>query len=143
MKSTVILLALGLLACGGGGPGIPADAPPMCVMKGYPPRDVKFALVKQLQLGKQTYGGARPLTIRLVAEAHRVHADAIFNYSGGQRFGFWPWRFIRPVVSGDAVRIDNPEAFDCRALGGELYPGALQAESEYERGRREERERLQ
>jgi hypothetical protein len=116
---------------------------------------VKYALLKSLLLERQTYGGVQPLTMQLVGQARLVHADAIINYNGAQHFGFWPWRVVRPVVSGDAVRIENPEAFDCAKLGGEFYSetgyygqhwGAQSGEpgeSEYERGRREERERIE
>lgn len=116
-------------------------------MKGVPRPPVKYALVKPILIGKPTYGGIEPLTLRAVAMARASYGDAIINYSASQRFGFWPWRFLRPVVRGDAVRIDNPEVFDCRALGGKLYSGVADGagggETEYERGRREERERME
>jgi hypothetical protein len=145
------------VACGGDAPRestaerLPKK--PMCVMKGVPPPPVKYALLKSMKLAKQTYGGARPQTMKLVEQARGAHADAIVNYSGAQHFGFWPWRFIRPIVSGDAVRIENHEAFDCVRLGGEFYTEtayfgrgtspAPPGESDYDRGRREERERLE
>jgi hypothetical protein len=153
-----LLVAAGPVASGGDEPKEPRassqPAPPMCVMMGAPPL-VKYALLKSLLLERQTYGGVQPLTMQLVGQARAVHADAIINYNGAQHFGFWPWRVVRPVVSGDAVRIENPEAFDCARLGGEFYSetgyygqhwGAQSGEpgeSEYERGRREERERIE
>jgi hypothetical protein len=154
-----LLVAAGLVACGSDAPKEPRASfppgPPMCVMMGAPPRPVKYALLKPLLLERQTYGDVQALTMQLVGEARRVHADAIINYNGAQHFGFWPWRFIRPVVSGDAVRIENPEALDCARLGGEFYnetgyygqhwnaQSGEPGESEYERGRREERERIE
>jgi len=74
-----------------------------------------------MKLGRQTFGGIRPLTAKTAQRARMEDAEAIFNYRPSQRFGFWSWRFIRPVVWGDAVRINNVEAFDCEKLGGELY----------------------
>ena len=154
-----LMVAAGPVASGGDEPKEPRasfpPAPPMCVMMGSPPLPVKYALLKSLLLERQTYGGVQPLTMQLVGQARAVHADAIINYNGAQHFGFWPWRVVRPVVSGDAVRIENPEAFDCARLGGEFYSetgyygqhwGAQSGEpgeSEYERGRREERERIE
>jgi hypothetical protein len=154
-----LMVAAGPVASGGDEPKEPRasfpPAPPMCVTMGAPPLPVKYALLKSLLLERQTYGGVQPLTMQLVGQARAVHADAIINYNGAQHFGFWPWRFMRPVVSGDAVRIENPEAFDCARLGGEFYSetgyygqhwGAQSGEpgeSEYERGRREERERIE
>jgi hypothetical protein len=158
MRLVASTLAIALfIGCGGSGgvpsaPPVPTAPTPMCVMKGVAPPPVKYALVKPLKLGRQTYGGVRPLTVKMVEQARQAYADAIFNYNGSQRFGFWPWRFIRPVVTGDAVRIDHPEAFDCVKLGGEFYseagylgpdPAIRGGESEYDRGRREERERIE
>jgi hypothetical protein len=151
----IALVLLTFVACGGGAPIAVRPSPnikPMCVMKGAPPPPVKYALVKPLLLGKSTYGGAVPLTVKIVGQARKAYADAIINYSGGQRFGFWPWRFLRPVVRGDAVRIDNPEVFDCVKLGGEFYSeegyhgrygGTGDVESDYERGKREMREQME
>src|SRR5262245_1655590 len=116
----------------------------ICVMKTAPPPPVKYSIVKTFLFGKPAYGGVEPLTLRVVNMARQSYADAIINFYGGQRFGFWPWRVVRPVVRGDAVQILTPEVFDCRALGGKIYPGVgTVVESEYERGRREERERIQ
>ncbi len=33
----------------------------------------------------------------------RLGGNTIINYEGGQSFGFWPWRIVRPVVYGTAV----------------------------------------
>ena len=143
MKRILILLALSALSCAGDTQLSQGQAArTICVMKGAPPPPVQYALVKQFLIGKQTYGGVEPLTVRVVNMARHSYADAVINFSASQRFGFWPWRFIRPVVRGDAVQIRNPEVFNCRALGGKIYPGAgVVVESDYERGRREERER--
>ena len=154
MKRTVIVMALVALACGGDAPreaNLP-PAKPMCVMKGYPaPAEVRPR--KQLKVGRQTYGSVAQITSVMVGQARKAHADAIVNYNGSQRFGFWPWRFIRPVATGEAVRMDNiggvrlREAWrrvvqrDGRLGSGEIAPEML--DSEYQRGRREERERLE
>jgi hypothetical protein len=132
MRCSLILVALSILiplsagvGCGGDAATVPlGNRPPdrpICVMKGVAQPPVKYGLVRRMKLGRQTFGGIRPLTAKMVQQARMEDADAIFNYRASQRFGFWPWRFIRPVVWGDAVQINNAEAFDCEKLGGELF----------------------
>ncbi|MEY4562326.1 MAG: hypothetical protein RLZZ618_1603 [Pseudomonadota bacterium] len=89
-----------------------------CLLKGKPPADVKFTVVAKVKVGKGTYGSVKQLLGELVDEATGKGADAIVNYTGSQRFGFWPWRMIRPVVYGDAVKWVEPPARSCEALGG-------------------------
>jgi hypothetical protein len=44
--------------------------------------------------------------------------NAVGNYHEGQRFGFWPWRLVRPVASGDAITILNTRGKSCVEMGG-------------------------
>ena len=90
----------------------------MCLFGGKPPADSKFHVVGKLKLAKQTYGTARELVPKLVNQARGYGGDAVIDYSGAQRFGFWPWRLTRPVVSGAAIKWDEPPTQDCRAMGG-------------------------
>jgi hypothetical protein len=53
-----------------------------------------------------------------VARAKADGADAIINYNGAQRFGFWPWRLVRPVLTGTAIKWNGAHAPDCVATGG-------------------------
>src|SRR2546425_9510255 len=121
-RLAVLLCALALvLSSCASEPEQPVTGPPICVISGVPPREARWAILKSLKVGRQTYGPAEICLQEMVRQARRLGADAIVNYHGAQHFGFWPWRFIRPIAEGDAVRIDNPEAFNCAALGGKLY----------------------
>jgi hypothetical protein len=89
-----------------------------CLYPGTPPSDVRFRSLGHVKLGKGSYGGVRDELPSFVAEARAKGADAVINYNGAQRFGFWPWRLVRPVLTGIAVKFDGDKAPDCRSTGG-------------------------
>ena len=89
-----------------------------CLYSGAPPSDVKYRSVGHVKLSKGTYGGVRDELPAFVAEARAKGADAITNYNGAQRFGFWPWRMVRPVLTGVAVKFDEGKSPACVATGG-------------------------
>ena len=88
-----------------------------CFFAGVPPSNVPYSRIKQLHLGKGTYGSARELLGAFTQKARLLGADAIINYSGAQHFGFWPWRMVRPVVKGEAIKWQEPKP-ECKAIGG-------------------------
>jgi hypothetical protein len=88
-----------------------------CFISGAPPSNAPYSKIKNLRFGKQTYGSARQLLGTLAEKASAVGADAIINYSGAQRFGFFPWRMVRPVVSGTAIKWQQSKP-DCKSVGG-------------------------
>jgi hypothetical protein len=71
-----------------------------------------------LKVGKGTYGGVNDILPKLAKYAQMRGADAIIDYTGSQRFGFWPWRLVRPVVRGIAVKWTDDKKVDCQAIGG-------------------------
>src|SRR5580765_6132543 len=75
--------------------GTGAQEHPVCVLSGAPPSTTQFTIVKQLKIGKGTYGSVDEGIALLADKARTLGADAIINYSGSQRFGFFPWRFVR------------------------------------------------
>ncbi len=89
-----------------------------CLYAGSPPPDIKHRALGHVKLGKGTYGGVRDELPVFVAEARAKGADAITSYNGSQRFGFWPWRLVRPVLKGVAVKFDDGKVPDCAATGG-------------------------
>ena len=99
-------------------PAKPIGNGDFCLYGGVPKSDAKYAIVSNLKVSKGTYGGVADELPTLVADAKAAGADAIVNYNGAQHFGFWPWSFVRPVVSGSAVRWANPPGPDCAATGG-------------------------
>ena len=90
----------------------------ICLLSGMPPSDYKYNTIKNIKYGKNGYGSVNTVIPLLVDEARGLGADAIIGYVGGQRFGFWPWQFIRPVVRGVAVTWVAPEKIDCEGIGG-------------------------
>lgn len=96
----------------------PGELGKLCFFAGKPPSDVKYTVIKKLKVAKGTYGGVRDILPKFASYAHKHGADAIIDYTGSQRFGFWPWRMVRPVVRGAAVKWLTPPAQDCTALGG-------------------------
>lgn len=96
----------------------PAVLGNFCFFAGTPASDFKYTVIRKLKVGKGTYGGVKDLLPKFAGYAQSHGADAIINYTGSQRFGFWPWRMVRPVVRGTAIKWANPAAKDCAAMGG-------------------------
>lgn len=97
---------------------VPASLAGFCFFANLPPADQKYTVVKNLKIGKGTYGSVTDILPKM-AEYAQVHgADAIIQYTGSQRFGFWPWRIVRPVVRGVAVQWAEPKPADCESIGG-------------------------
>ena len=89
-----------------------------CLYAGSPPSDFKYRSIGHVKIGKGTYGGVRDELPAFVAEARSKGADAVTSYNGAQRFGFWPWRLVRPVLKGIAVKFDDGKVPDCATTGG-------------------------
>jgi len=142
MKSTLLLSLVLMAATGSAGaadapvaaeaasaatpasPPAPAaaiDRADMCFYTNPLPQDVGYTVVaSKLKASKGTYGSVREMLPRLAAEARAMGGDAVMNYNGAQRFGFWPWRMTHPVVTGAAIRWNGSTAPDCEATGGQL-----------------------
>jgi hypothetical protein len=89
-----------------------------CFFSGKPPMDAKYSIVRALKVGKGSYGNVVDIVPTLAQQARALGADAMIDYTGSQRFGFWPWRMVRPVVRGVAVRWNEAPAKGCEAMGG-------------------------
>jgi hypothetical protein len=126
MKTTVaaclsLVIAAGASGARATGPAetAPVAERPICVTP-VTPTTTQYTVVKQLKVGKGSYGSVDEAITMLAAKARKAGADAVINYTGSQRFGFWPWRFVHPVVRGTAVKWASGPAFDCTASGGTL-----------------------
>jgi hypothetical protein len=97
---------------------LPAGLGDFCFFAHLPPADQKYTVVKKLKVGKGTYGGVSDILPKLAENARMRGADAIIEYGGAQHFGFWPWRMVRPVVHGIAVKWTDSKPVDCEAAGG-------------------------
>lgn len=93
----------------------------ICVIAGQPSKEFAYESVRKIVYGKGSYGGVAEVIPHLANQARVLNADAVINYAGSQRFGFWPWRFVRPVVRGEAVRWTSNKDFQCEKSGGTLY----------------------
>jgi hypothetical protein len=98
-----------------------------CLFSGTPPSDYKFKVVKEVKVAKGAYGPVTQILPAFVAQAKEAGADAIVNYAGSQRFGFFPWRLVRPVVRGTAVKFEGTEPIDCAKMGGTTLSNIISA----------------
>ncbi|MFI8144564.1 hypothetical protein [Acinetobacter sp. ABJ_C5_2] len=89
--------------------------PPICLIEGTPSAE-HYKSIKRIKAAKGTYGGFEEVKPKLANAARKYGADVVIDYEQRQRFGFWPWRIVRPVLTGIAVKWNTP--FDCAALGG-------------------------
>ncbi|WP_151793440.1 hypothetical protein [Acinetobacter nosocomialis] len=88
---------------------------PVCVLETVPSAD-HYKSLKRIKVAKGIYGGYEEIKPKLANAARKYGADVVIDYEQRQRFGFWPWRIVRPVLTGTAVKWNTP--FDCAALGG-------------------------
>lgn len=90
----------------------------ICLITGLPSIDVKYEKIRRIKVGKNSYGGVADILPLLAERADALGANAVVNYMGSQRFGFWPWRVVRPVVRGVAVKLDVKSGQTCKSIGG-------------------------
>ena len=92
----------------------------VCLFKTEPTVKLKYAELHHVKIAKGVYGSVSELIPQLVDKVHSMNANAVIEYNGSQRFGFWPWRFVRPVVRGTAIQWEGSPSADCVAAGGIL-----------------------
>jgi hypothetical protein len=99
--------------------------PGICLFTGKPPAEYPYTTIKKLKYGKGSYGSVNDLLPKVVEDAKAAGAEAIIHYNGAQHFGFWPWRFVRPVVTGVAIKWSPARDVDCAGRGGHYTTGTL------------------
>ena len=82
------------------------------------PNGAAFTVLKRAVVGGTFYGSTEGLKPKLEQKVKGQGGNSIANFKASWRFGFWPWRFIRPLVSGDAIQILNANGKSCEELGG-------------------------
>ncbi|WP_027802943.1 hypothetical protein [Paraburkholderia dilworthii] len=97
---------------------LPSGLADFCFFARLPPASQKYKVIRNVKIGKGTYGGVADILPQMAEYAQLRGADAIVEYTGSQRFGFWPWRMVRPVVRGVAVQWTEPKQVDCESIGG-------------------------
>ncbi|GHA32701.1 hypothetical protein ACFFLZ_05275 [Photobacterium aphoticum] len=83
--------------------------------------NIEYTSLKYYRSGRNLFGSVNSVMPKFVNYADRLDANTIINFEGGQRFGFWPWRFVRPVVYGTAVDWPTKSNESCKYLGGRVY----------------------
>ena len=89
-----------------------------CAFEDFP-QDVPFKVLAPVKAAKSVYGSADALRPVIKEKVAKRKGNSVANYHENQRFGFWPWRVIRPVASGDAIVILNSRGKSCAEMGGE------------------------
>lgn len=97
----------------------------ICLFTATPPAEFSYTTVRKLKYGKGSYGSVNDILPMVIADAKAAGADAVIHYNGSQRFGFWPWRFVRPVVTGTAIKWEPARDIDCASAGGHYSTGTL------------------
>ncbi|NIA00353.1 hypothetical protein [Massilia sp. CCM 8734] len=94
-----------------------SDPNNFCFFAGVPPAEFTYTVLRKVKVAKGTYGGVAELLGELSQRARAEGGDAIINYAGSQRFGFFPWRLVRPVVRGQSIKWTGA-APNCEQAGG-------------------------
>ncbi|MBQ4835175.1 MULTISPECIES: hypothetical protein [Pseudoalteromonas] len=106
------------------------DSLDICLITGEPSSDVSFEKIHKIKYGKGTYGSVSDILPHLARKANAVNANAVVNYVGSQRFGFFPWRFVRPVVRGEAAKLYLRDGQTCASIGGATVREVIQTNLE-------------
>ncbi|MBD1573242.1 hypothetical protein HC725_08155 [Vibrio sp. S17_S38] len=91
----------------------------MCIFDNIPNLD--YENIRDFKAGKGTYGSVANIMPKFIHYADRLNANTVIDFHAGQRFGFWPWRIVRPVAYGTAVKWKNKSDSECKSLGGRVY----------------------
>jgi hypothetical protein len=97
----------------------PPHSGKVCIVRALP-SGLAFSSVAFVDTYMQHYGSAEYLLDGMADEARKVGADAVIGVESGQEFGYFAWRVVRPRAKGHAVKLTEPEKFNCAAIGGEL-----------------------
>ena len=108
----------------------PAAERDLCLVRGTPSGDARFQVLKKLKAARQTYGSVTLVLPELARQARAAGGDLVIDYNGSQRFGFFPWRLVRPVATGTAVRWLGAQPVDCAALGGNTVAEVISTNKE-------------
>lgn len=118
-KIFLITLILILAACSSSNSNKTQPSESVCLYADTPNAD--YVVIRDFKVGKGSFGSVTDILPKVAQTAKNLGADAIINYRASQRFGFWPWRFVRPVGRGTAVKWKSGVVVDCKATGGTLY----------------------
>jgi hypothetical protein len=82
------------------------------------PPEIKHKALGKIDSSKRTYGSVSEPIPLMTADTRAIGAGAIVKLNTSQKMGLLAW--VSPVGTGTAVKIEDPESFNCLAIGGEL-----------------------
>lgn len=101
----------------------PAHSRAVCLMDAPMPEDIDAVYMGRGVSNSQWYGGFAGVKALLAEKARQTGVDVVSELKYRHVMGFFAW--ARPRVYGNAYSLKYPEAFDCVAMGGQVYaPGA-------------------
>lgn len=129
----VVALAVALTGCGlksntfnMDGRGYLEDRAPhdraVCQLDSAMPLGVPYKDVGIVRGNRGFFGGFLPVRQVMADEARKAGIDVIHSMRMRQDVAFRGVFILRPIGEGVGARLDNPEAFNCLAQGGRLYP---------------------
>ena len=83
--------------------------------------NIEYSSIKYYKSGSNLIGPVSRVMPKFLNYADRLDGNTIINFEGKQKFGFWPWRLVRPVVYGTAVEWEAKSDASCKQLGGRVY----------------------
>ncbi len=100
-----------------------------CFIKDELPQgNVEYSMLKNVKVGSNFYGSTGKVVAKLMKESIAKGGNAVVNFYAGQRFGFWPWRLVRPVARGRVIKITNANGLTCEEIGGKTIQQVLEIE---------------
>lgn len=101
----------------------PAHSRDVCLMDAAMPEEIEAVFMGRGVSNSQWYGGYAGVKALLAERSRQLGVDVVSDMQYRHVMGFFAW--ARPRVYGNAYALKNPAAFDCVAMGGEVYaPGA-------------------
>lgn len=94
----------------------------VCQLDSAMPLGVPYKDVGIVRGNRGFFGGFLPVRQVMADEARKAGIDVIHSMRMRQDVAFRGVFILRPVGEGVGARLDNPEAFNCLAQGGRMYP---------------------
>ncbi|MET1077568.1 MAG: hypothetical protein ABWY06_06055 [Pseudomonas sp.] len=94
---------------------------PVCLLKGVLPAQFEHQVVGTLKGNRQVPGNFEGVRVAMANEARNKGADVVENLVMEQDWAFRGIFLLRPIGQGQALRLRDPGALDCLALGGLKY----------------------
>lgn len=127
----IAIATLAITACGGNDNAPTTEPAPVpssgvlnppsefCFFTNLEPQGgVEYTVLRNVKAAKGSYGSVTYVVPLLKENTIVRGGNAVIHYAASQRFGFWPWRIVRPVARGRAINITNAKGLSCKEMGG-------------------------